>query len=332
MSEHAPAPIPREYPGDAGAGDSGADPGFPHCVHADPALARAGADETHRWLEQAMPRLEPELLRSGALLLRGFGLREAEDFRNAVAAMAPRLHGYTGGTSPRSQVAEGVYTSTEYPKHLEIPLHNEMSYSVRWPRRLYFFCATAPQTGGETPLADSRRILAAMPAPILEEFERRQLMYVRNLASPQSRYNAWSKAFETEDREQVEAYCRDMDIGYEWRADGGLRIHEIRPATRVHPLTGERVWFNQVHLFHASNTPMASAVDARIEAGLPMAAYYGDGGRIDHAALAGVRDVLRAQRRSFPWRQGDLLVVDNLLAAHGRLPFDGPRRILVAMS
>jgi alpha-ketoglutarate-dependent taurine dioxygenase len=308
------------------------DSGFPHCVHADPALAGRGVADAEAWFAQAMPRLEPSLLRAGALLFRGFPLREAEDFRRAVAAMAPQLRGYAGGTSPRSQVAEGIYTSTEYPKQLEIPLHNEMSYSVRWPQRLYFFCATAAQAGGETPLADSRRILQAMPAPIVEEFERRQLMYVRNLAPASSRYNAWSKAFETDDREQVEAYCRDMDIGFEWQPGGGLRIHERRPPTRAHPLTGERVWFNQVHLFHASNTPMASSVDARIEAGLPMAAYYGDGGRIDNATLASVREVLRAQRRSFAWRQGDLLVVDNVLAAHGRLPFDGPRRILVAMS
>ncbi|MBX9403191.1 TauD/TfdA family dioxygenase [Lysobacter sp. BMK333-48F3] len=301
--------------------------GFPHLVRAEP-----GAEDAVAWLEQAMPRLEPQLHRCGALLFRGFALGDAEDFRRAVAAMAPQLRDYTGGTSPRSRVAEGVYTSTEYPKHLEIPLHNEMSYSVRWPQRLYFFCAVAPQTGGETPIADSRRILQAMPAQIVDEFERRQLTYVRNLASAQSPYNAWSKAFETQDREQVEAYCREMDIGYEWQRNGGLRIHERRPATRLHPATGERVWFNQVHLFHASNTPMGGALSAQIEAGLPMAAYYGDGGRIDNATLASVREVLNAHRRGFRWRQGDLLVVDNLLAAHGRLPFDGPRRILVAMS
>jgi alpha-ketoglutarate-dependent taurine dioxygenase len=138
--------------------------GFPHCIHADSALAGRGAAEAGAWFAQTMPRLEPVLLRAGALLFRGFPLREAEDFRRAVAAMAPQLRGYAGGTSPRSQVAEGIYTSTEYPKQLEIPLHNEMSYSARWPQRLYFFCATAPQTGGETPLADSRRILQAMPA------------------------------------------------------------------------------------------------------------------------------------------------------------------------
>jgi alpha-ketoglutarate-dependent taurine dioxygenase len=302
-------------------------PDLPLVIEAEPGLA-----DWQPWFAAAMPRLSPALHRSGALLFRGFPLRDADDFRTAVAAMAPQLRGYAGGTSPRSRVADGVYTSTEYPKHLEIPLHNEMSYSSRWPERIFLFCAEAPQTGGETPIADSRRILAAMPAEIVAELERRQVMYVRNLAAAGSPYNAWSKAFETSDRAAVEAQCRELDIHCEWRADGGLRIHEIRPALRTHPGTGERVWFNQVHLFHASNTPTASAVSARVEAGLPMAAYYGDGGRIDNATLATVREVMRAERRLFRWQRGDLLVVDNLLAAHGRMPFDGPRRILVAMS
>ena len=99
------------------AGES-IDGGFPHCVHADP-----GAADFERWFAREMPRLEPALLRAGALLFRGFPLREPEDFRRAVAAMAPQLRGYAGGTSPRSRVAEGIYTSTEYPKQLEIPLH-----------------------------------------------------------------------------------------------------------------------------------------------------------------------------------------------------------------
>ncbi len=318
-------------PAIAQAADTGAadHPGgaLPHL-----AQAPAGIDDAPAWLAAAMPRLEPDLLRAGAVLFRGLPLREAEHFRAAVAALAPSLRDYAGGTSPRSQVADGVYTSTEYPKHLEIPLHNEMSYASRWPGRLYFFCAQEPQAGGETPLADSRRILQALPPDLVEQFERRQLLYVRNLAPAASPHNAWSKAFETADRDEVQTRCRELDIQWQWQPGGGLRIQERRSATCLHPHSGERVWFNQAHLFHASNTLGERAISPSLEDGLPMAVYFGDGERIPAATLARVRQTLRAQRRCFRWRQGDLLVVDNLLAAHGRLPFDGPRRILVAMS
>jgi alpha-ketoglutarate-dependent taurine dioxygenase len=33
-----------------------------------------------------------------------------------------------------------------------------------------------------------------------------------------------------------------------------------------------------------------------------------------------------------PWQAGDILVVDNMLACHGRMPFSGPRKILLAMA
>ena len=250
--------------------------------------------------------------------------------------MAPRqLLDYAGGTSPRSKVADGVYTSTEYPRQLEIPLHNEMSYSLRWPGRLYFFCATAPQAGGETPLADSRRVLQAMPASIVEEFERRELMYVRNLAPAHAPYNAWSKAFETADREQVEAHCRELDIGCEWQPGGGLRIHERRPATRVHPLSGERVWFNQAHLFHVSAiepSVRASLLAAVGEENLPRHVYFGDGSPIADDMLDTVREVYRETAISFPWQPGDILMLDNRLVAHGRNPFTGDRKVIVAMA
>jgi alpha-ketoglutarate-dependent taurine dioxygenase len=42
--------------------------------------------------------------------------------------------------------------------------------------------------------------------------------------------------------------------------------------------------------------------------------------------------VYREAAVCFAWQKGDLLMVDNMLVAHGRAPFTGPRRILVAMA
>jgi hypothetical protein len=41
--------------------------------------------------------------------------------------------------------------------------------------------------------------------------------------------------------------------------------------------------------------------------------------------------VLREEIRPHAWRKGDVLVLDNMLAAHGRRPFTGGRRIATAI-
>ena len=59
---------------------------------------------------------------------------------------------------------------------------------------------------------------------------------------------------------------------------------------------------------------------------------FGDGSPIDPEALAGIRAVLRQESRPHAWRKGDVFVLDNMLAAHGRRPFTGGRRIATAIT
>jgi alpha-ketoglutarate-dependent taurine dioxygenase len=267
----------------------------------------------------------------GALLFRGFGIGSPEALARAVGEIVPNLATYRGGTSPRTRLEDGIYTSTEYPNQLEISLHNEMSYSHRAPEFIFFACVVAPSCAGETPIADCRRVLERLPDALVEQFERRGVMYERNLFGRRSPYNSWSRAFETEDTAVVEQHCRDADIQFEWTGGDQLRTREIRPAICRHPVTGERVWYNQVNLWHYTNSPLAKAMGGRGQAGLPMNAFFGDGEPLPIEALDTIRAAYQAEKTLFSWQAGDLLMLDNRLCAHGRMPFEGPRKIIVAM-
>ena len=293
-----------------------------------------GLSALTRWIDAQRDWIERQLLKYGGLLLRGFDLQTAVDFEQICRLVDPKLLNYTGGDSPREAVTGTVYTSTEYPAHLEIPLHNEMSYRQSWPRKLFFFCEQPPQQGGETNIADSRRILQAIDPDIVQRFADKQVAYIQNLHDGWGFGKSWQETFETDDRDSVEQHCRANGIEFRW-TDKGLWTRSICPGVIDHPLTGEAVWFNQADLWHVSSRGPAyqeKMVKVLGEDALPSNATYGDGTPISSSELDEVRRAYRATEIVNPWRQGDLLMLDNVLAAHGRKPFAGPRRVLVAMA
>ncbi len=273
------------------------------------------------------------LEKCGGLLLRGFHVGGAERFREFAAGFGHPLLKYEFGSTPRSNVTSGVYTSTEYPAHQHIPLHNEQAYTREWPMRIWFYCVQAALVGGETPVADSREVYRRVPQAIRERFTERGLMYVRNFGNGLD--VAWEQVFNTDNQQEVEAYCRQHFIECEWKDDGELRTRQLCQAVARHPRTAEWVWFNQAHLFHISNLPQEvreNLLEVVDEEDLPRNVYYGDGSPIEDSLLDEVRGVLEETKVVFPWYSGDVLMLDNMLAAHARSPFSGPRKVVVAMA
>jgi alpha-ketoglutarate-dependent taurine dioxygenase len=285
------------------------------------------------WLADHRSELDELLVGPGALLLRGFDVAALERFRELVRVFTDDLLDYTYQSTPRSRVGDGIFTSTEYPADQEIPLHGEMSFARRWPMRIWFGCLTAPAEQGETPIADARAVCRRIDPAVRERFARLGVMYVRNyhpyLDLP------WQDVFNTSDRDEVEAFCRRTGIGVEWKEGDLLCTRQVCQGVAGHPRTGEPVWFNQAHLFHVSSLPDEARESLELsfdEADLPRNAYYGDGSPIGADELREVRRALAAEEVRFGWCEGDVLMLDNMLVAHGRRPFRGPRRIVVAMA
>jgi alpha-ketoglutarate-dependent taurine dioxygenase len=286
------------------------------------------------WLADNRESLEARLLKHGGLFFRNFHLRGVEGFEQVIKALADELLEYGYQSTPRSAVSGRIYTSTEYPAAQTIPLHNEMAYARSWPMKIWFYCIAPAEWGGETPVADSRKVFARIAPKIRERFIEKKVRYVRNY-DDEGLDLSWSTVFQTSDRLQVEAYCREAGIEFEWRGRGRLRTSQVCQAAAAHPGTGEWVWFNQAHLFHVSNLePAARDGLSSIykEEDYPRNAYYGDGSPIESEALAHIREAYARETIVFPWKAGDILMLDNMLMAHGRKPFSGARRVVVGMA
>lgn len=292
----------------------------------------AEAAEPVAWAAAHAAWIDEMLSTRGALLVRGLSIGGSKKLGAVLEqAFDSELLDYDFRSTPRTRMRGNVYTSTEYHPAETIPLHNEHAYSNKWPLRIGFYCDVAAREGGATPIADSRRVYNRVPRDIVDHFERKGIRYVRHYSNIDL---PWSEVFQTEERAEVERYCSENGIEFEWGADG-LSTRQTSGATMVHPVSGERLWFNQAHLFHVSSLPAEAQADLlRVfgEDRLPRHAYHADGSGIDPSMLHEIRNAYEACKIVFQWRQGDLLLLDNMLFCHGREPFSGDRKVLVGMA
>lgn len=283
------------------------------------------------WIEGNLEFIETKLLQHGAILFRGFNLDSALAFERVCLTFCPELFN-ENGEHPRETVSGNVYTPVFYPADKKLLWHNENSFNYRWPRKIFFGCRKPAQQGGETPIVDSRKVFDFIDPKIREQFLEKKVMYLRNYGDGLGL--DWQTVFQTQSRAKVEAVCREALIDCEWKDNGGLRTRSVRPAVVKHPQTGEMTWFTQAQHWHTSCLDAAtrkSLLSSFREEDLPRNCYYGDGSPIEDSVMEEICKVYQKLEVCFPWQQGDLLVIENLLTAHARNTFVGERKLLVAM-
>ena len=289
------------------------------------------------------------LLNHGGLLFRNFPIHDVEGFSELVKALdTGKFISYIGGDSPRNIVKDGIYTSTEAPPSVKIPLHNELSFVNKYPSHIYFYCQVAPEKDGQTILGDARQIFKAVDPNVRDKFVKRKLKYTSAYYNKsalmdfvnklQPSHKSWHQVFETDDKKEVERLCRENDFKLVWNKNDWLQISQTRPAIMQHAVTGEDVWFNQAHLYDFN--PRLLGIWRYLAAKLFYIRPYtklhevafADGSAIPLEDLYHIMDVLDQNTLYFPWQKGDVLVLDNVLSMHGRATFHGKRRILTAMT
>lgn len=287
--------------------------------------------DSSRWASDNREFIEAKLLKHGAILFRGFDIKTPPDFQSFAQSICKDLF-TENGELPRNKVSDKIYTPVKYPSDKHILWHNENTFAPRWPMKIFFFCVTPSEQGGETPIVDCRKVLERIDAHIRERFLQKRILYVRNygdgLGLP------WQVVFQTDNREQVEEYCRNNSIEFEWNGGHDLKTRTVRPAIARHPKTGEMVWINQATHWHVAcldRDVRASVMNLFREEDFPRHCYFGDGSVIEDKIMDGICEAYRELEVTFTWRTGDVLLLDNMLTAHARNPYVGPREIYVTM-
>ena len=287
--------------------------------------------DTVAWAKSQADYIEMLVARHGGILFRNFGLKTPQDFEAFAEAIEPELYG-SYGDLPKKEGGKKTYRSTPYPERQMILYHNESSHLDRWPRKQWFFCELPSPVGGATPIVDCREMLRRLPADMVAEFERKELLYVRTFTPGLD--VSWQDFYKTERREDVEARLADAGIAWRWLDSDTLQTRTRCPAVIRHPLTGEKVFFNQIQLHHVACLEAQVREDLLAMGGidrLPRNVTYGDGSPIADETMAVVGRVYEECAVRFDWQQGDIVMLDNMLAAHARDPYEGPRKIVVAM-
>jgi alpha-ketoglutarate-dependent taurine dioxygenase len=283
-------------------------------------------------------QIDTHLATAGVVLFRGFHVTDARQLMFFALETGAGLWGYANGNSPRTTLSKGVYTASEYPKDLEISLHNELSYAARWPQRLYFASPHVAQTGGVLCFADSRSIYDQMPQYVLDLFQSRGgIRYVRVLPGRRGLGRTWQETFESESLDKVRRFCAEENIDLAVYDNGAISLTNVGQLSLLDPISGRWAWFNQAEQFHPSSLPRRfyeplMKMYARREHLLPHNAFFADGSPIPSDVLDIIRAVQRDCRRTLPWRPNDVAILNNNLMAHGRLPYTGKRELYVVLT
>jgi alpha-ketoglutarate-dependent taurine dioxygenase len=313
------------------------------------------------WIAANRDMLETTWVKHGVLRFRGFDVLGPASFERVAQALEPDLKSDYLGTSPRNARSRFVFSASELPPAYPITQHIEMSFLPTAPRKLFFHCTVPTDINGETPTVDYRAVLASLDPAVRKDFETRGVRNIRNYDGPASpkgldlwKLKRWDEMFQSSDHAVVERKAIEQGLTCDWLPQDRLRLTNKQPATRIHPVTGEAVWFNHTQVFHVATAALEyrhilkrqrtvrAAFFAALTASLTalkrltpseqqgMHTTYADGSEISTASVKHLIDTIWSHLVIEPWHRRDVLAIDNRSTGHGRLPFTGPREVLVA--
>jgi len=285
------------------------------------------------WVENNVDFLEQALLTGGAVLFRGFGPVSVDSIERFADAVFTTRIPYEFPLTPRRKISDFIYDASLIPPEQYLGLHSECCIQRDWPMNIVFGCVSPAESGGETPLADNRKVHDRIPTEIRDRFARLGVMYEWNIS------NAWlSGVFGTAHPSSIEEYCDQNEYQFKWNDQGGIQLLFNCEAILEHPISGEKVWFNiathflgSIYPFVNSRSSIPGPVPALERETGGRFAFYGDGSPISDRDVTEIHNAFITESVTFSWQKGDIILLDNMLTVHGRHRYTGGRKILLAM-
>lgn len=294
----------------------------------------------------------------GAILFRGFACQDEASFSQAIAACNLGSRCTTSDYKlPRTLLQNDIYTSSDLPEHVPLPLHHEKPRTLKPPNHIYFCCIIPAQKGGGTLFANAESIWDDMPTPIKKQINQYGVVYKQFFHGKTRRYHwlqcilddscvqSWIDYFDTEERAEVEQKLMQDGLTWEWvNQQRDLVVTTRIPGALEHPVTHRINWFNSaaylnyhINLLYGERSKLILSKSLAVRYMMwrdlfPMICHYGNGQPFSAVEIKQINQVIHSHTRVVNWQQGDFMVVDNYTYMHGKQPHEGNRLLYSCMT
>jgi len=203
----------------------------------------------------------------------------------------------------------------------EIPLHRERAYTPMPPQALFFYCQRPPETPAPTTALDGGAFLERLPPHLRHFAENNSLRYTCRFTLTEQLRGLICKGMGAANLDQARQLL--PLIAAQLLVEDELTIHEFSDDELVYDIVSPMVrrgGMQQRPSFCSSLIPVPLITMAD---GTPLTGV---------AQWQEISALARQQQYAHHWQQGDMLVIDNSTAMHGRLAHsDSARQIALRM-
>ncbi|CAM2802812.1 TauD/TfdA family dioxygenase [Legionella worsleiensis] len=307
---------------------------------------------------QHRPKCLKLLVEFGAILFRGFGCHDVGHFSKVVTACNLGIRCTTKDYEiSRTLMADEIYTSSDLPASVFLPLHHEKPRTKNPPNHIYFCCNTPAQKGGATLFGNAAIIWDNIPESIRKNILCHGIVYRQffhgssikhyfiKKALNASSARTWMDYFGTVEKSKVEERLNNEGLQWEWvNKNNDLIVLNYLPGVVPHPVTGQNLWFNSAgylnfysNLLYGELNSLSSSqywMNRYLIAKdmLPIVCHYGNNIAFSSAEISQINHVIQQHTYPINWHKGDFMVVDNFTFMHGKEPHFGDRLLYGCMT